>query len=139
MRRARQKRAAPGQPRIATPPPIGGRFQPLSGANVAHVTETAFAILEKTGVSGAPEAARELALRNGAEQRADGRNTFPRALVEDMVAKACKRVELPSFKRDRGSKLAAAGCISALAARRCRYWRRGHRHFAIPRCRTFTG
>ncbi|WP_052248842.1 trimethylamine methyltransferase family protein [Leisingera sp. ANG-Vp] len=105
MRRARQKRAATGQPLTATPPPAGGRFQPLTAAKAAEITDTAFTILETIGVSGAPETIRKLALGNGAEERADGRITFPRSLVEDMIAKACKRAELPGFKRDRGIEI----------------------------------
>ncbi len=85
-----------------TLPPVGGRFMPLDDSKLAHITDTAFDILERIGVFGAPEDIRELALKNGATSRNDGRITFSRDLVEDMIAKACKRVELPGFIRDRG-------------------------------------
>ncbi|WP_084294296.1 trimethylamine methyltransferase family protein [Leisingera aquimarina] len=102
MRRTRSKRGAnPSAPQL-TQPPAGGRFMPLDDSKLAYITDTAFEILDRIGVSQAPEDIRELALENGAVARADGRITFPRALVEDMIAKACKRVELPGFKRDRG-------------------------------------
>lgn len=75
---------------------------PLDAAKLAHITDTAFEILQRIGVSQAPADIRDLALNNGAVARADGRITFPRALVEDMIAEACKRVELPGYVRDRG-------------------------------------
>ncbi|MBE1284189.1 MAG: methyltransferase [Rhodobacteraceae bacterium] len=104
MRRTRSKRggAASSSAPQMTLPPQGGRFMPLTDSKLAHITDTAFEILERIGVSQAPEDIRELALSNGAVARADGRITFPRPLVEDMIAKACKRVELPGFVRDRG-------------------------------------
>lgn len=102
MRRTRSKRGAkPATPQL-TLPPTGGRFMPLDDAKLAHITDTAFDILERIGVSNAPADIRTLAFENGAEERADGRITFPRSLVEDMIAKACKRVELPGHVRDRG-------------------------------------
>ena len=102
MRRTRTKRVAKSATPQMTLPPVGGRFMPLDESKLAHITDTAFDILERIGVSGAPDDIRTLALENGATARDDGRITFPRALVEDMIAKACKRVELPGFVRDRG-------------------------------------
>ena len=102
MRRTRTKRGGNSAKLELTQPPVGGRFRPLDEAKLAHITDTAFEILERIGVSQAPEDIRELALRNGAVTRADGRITFPRTLVEDMIATACKRVELPGYVRDRG-------------------------------------
>ncbi|GAA6164049.1 trimethylamine methyltransferase family protein [Pelagimonas sp. KU-00592-HH] len=75
---------------------------PLTDAKLAKITEAAFEILERIGVSQAPEDIRELALNNGAVVRSDGRITFPRSLVEDVIGKACKRVEMPGYVRDRG-------------------------------------
>jgi trimethylamine--corrinoid protein Co-methyltransferase len=69
---------------------------------VEHITDTAFEILARIGVGGAPADIRSIALAKGAEARPDGRITFPRALVQDMIAVACKRVELPGFHKDRG-------------------------------------
>ena len=43
-----------------------------------------------------------LAADAGASVRDDGRLTFPRAMVEDAVARAAKRVELPGFVEDAG-------------------------------------
>ncbi|PVH28038.1 trimethylamine methyltransferase family protein [Pararhodobacter oceanensis] len=101
MRRPRKPRAN-SQMLHGGPPPVGGRFKPLTEEMVAHITETAFDILSRIGVASAPADIREMALAQGAQERADGRLTFPRALVEDIIAGACKRVELPGFLRDRG-------------------------------------
>ncbi|NOD77815.1 MULTISPECIES: trimethylamine methyltransferase family protein [unclassified Ruegeria] len=102
MRRTRSRRASGSATPQMTLPPIGGQFMPLDNSKLVHITDTAFDILEKIGVSGAPEDIRTLALENGATERADGRITFSRTLVEDIIAGACKRVELPGFNRDRG-------------------------------------
>ncbi|WP_406651379.1 trimethylamine methyltransferase family protein (plasmid) [Aliisedimentitalea scapharcae] len=102
MRRTRTKRGTPRQPQISATPPIGGRFMPLGPESLKNITDTAFEILERIGISNAPADIRALALDNGATERADGRLLFSRVLVEDMIAKSCKRVELPGFIRDRG-------------------------------------
>lgn len=102
MRRSRSKRktAAPAAAQLR--PSVGGRFAPLTEDKLTHITDSAFAILERIGVAGAPADIRKLALANGAEERGDGRIIFSRALVEDVIAGACKRVELPGFRRERG-------------------------------------
>ncbi len=105
MRRSRSGRGLALSAHQMTPPPFGGRFRPLDEGKLAQITNAAFDILERTGVSGASRDIRELALDNGALQRADGRITFPRALVEEVISKACKRVELPGFIKDRGIEI----------------------------------
>nr|WP_256369040.1 trimethylamine methyltransferase family protein [Ruegeria sp. HKCCA4633] len=105
MRRTRSRRAPGSETPKLTTPPVGGRFMPLDNSKLAHITDTAFDILERIGVSGAPEDIRVLALEHGATERDDGRITFSRSLVEDIIAGACKRVELPGFIRDRGIEI----------------------------------
>ena len=102
MRRTRNRRSATPAVPMMTPPPLGGRFMPLTPEKLSYITDTAFEILERIGVSNAPADIRKLALDNGATERADGRIVFSRALTEDMIAKSCKRVELPGFIKDRG-------------------------------------
>ena len=89
---------------VAHPPP-GGRFRPLTTAKFREIINATFAILERTGIAGATPDIRTLALNKGAWSRSDGRIIFPRPLVEDMVAAACKRVEMPGFLRDRGIEI----------------------------------
>ncbi len=102
MRRTRSKRGSTSSAPQLTMPPAGGRFMPLDNSKLEYITNTAFDILERIGMANAPADIRLLALENGATERPDGRITFSRSLVEDMIAKSCKRVELPGFKRDRG-------------------------------------
>ncbi|WP_420583706.1 trimethylamine methyltransferase family protein [Ruegeria sp.] len=102
MRRTRSKRGDRPAASQGTPPPFGGRFAPLDDGKLTEITSAAFDILERIGLSGAPEDIRALALENGASERADGRLLFPCSLVEDTISKACKRVELPGFDRNRG-------------------------------------
>lgn len=90
---------------MSTPPPLGGQFRPLTGGTVAETIEAGFATLERIGVAGAPKATLKLALEIGAAIRPDGRLTFPRSMVEDKIAKACQRVDLPGFSRDRGIEI----------------------------------
>lgn len=70
---------------------------PLSEAKLDQIIEAAFTILERIGVGGVPDGIRTLTLDNGAVARSDGRITFPRALSDEIIAKACKQVELPGF------------------------------------------
>lgn len=102
MRRTRKSRSSSNAVAKATPPPMGGRFMPLTDAKADQIIETAFSILERIGVGQVPESMRKLALENGAVERSDGRITFPRALAEDLIAKSCKRVEIPGYKKDKG-------------------------------------
>ncbi|MBG6202056.1 trimethylamine--corrinoid protein Co-methyltransferase [Labrenzia sp. EL_13] len=102
MRRSRLKRKASSVRATPLQPQVGGRFAPLTAEKLIDITNSAFAILEQIGVGGAPPDIRLLALENGAGERSDGRITFSRALVEDMIERACKRVELPGFLRERG-------------------------------------
>ena len=99
MRRGKRNRAVQ-QANTRPAPAAGGRFAPLSSSACDQIIEAAFAILERIGVSGAPSEIRDLALANGAAERGDGRIVLSRALVEDKLATACKRVELPGFDRD---------------------------------------
>ena len=110
MRRTRTRRSAMPAVATMTKPPVGGRFMPLTPEKLDYITDTAFEILERIGLSNAPADIRELALKNGATERHDGRILFSRTLSEDMIAKSCKRVELPGFIRDRGIEV-GGGCV----------------------------
>ena len=102
MRRGRQMRGVKTESGAISLPPTGGRFAPLTGADCDQIIDTAFAILDRIGIAGATEGIWRLALDHGAQERGDGRLTFSRTLVEDVIAGSCKRVELPGFDRDRG-------------------------------------
>ncbi|MEO1139168.1 MAG: trimethylamine methyltransferase family protein [Pseudomonadota bacterium] len=74
----------------------GGRYKPLSDAQVQRIHETALDALEEIGLADAPPSGIEYLTGAGAELGDDGRIRFPRALVEDMLAKANRSITLCS-------------------------------------------
>jgi trimethylamine--corrinoid protein Co-methyltransferase len=72
----------------------GGQYKPLSEADVARIHESALDALEQIGLSQAPPSGVEVMTNAGAIQGDDGRLRFPRALVEDMLAKAARNITL---------------------------------------------
>ena len=67
---------------------------PLSDASVARIHEAALTALEVIGLANAPKSGIEVMTRAGAVLGADGRLRYPRALVEDMLAKAARGITL---------------------------------------------
>jgi trimethylamine--corrinoid protein Co-methyltransferase len=76
----------------------GGQYKPLTDAGVKRIHEAALDALEQIGLSQAPQSGVEILTSAGAIQGDDGRIRFPRALVEDMLAKAARNITL--FGRD---------------------------------------
>jgi trimethylamine---corrinoid protein Co-methyltransferase len=72
----------------------GGRFRPLTDEGVSRIHEAALDALETIGLSQAPQSGVEIMTRAGAIQGDDGRLRYPRALVEDMLAKAARDITL---------------------------------------------
>ena len=72
----------------------GGQYKPLSDADVARIHASALAALEQIGISQAPPSGIEIMTKAGAILGDDGRLRFPRALVEDMLAKAARNITL---------------------------------------------
>jgi trimethylamine--corrinoid protein Co-methyltransferase len=72
----------------------GGRYKPLTEANVARIHAAALEALEVIGLSQAPKSGVEILTGAGAVQGDDGRIRFPRALVEDMLAVAARDITL---------------------------------------------
>ncbi len=107
MRRNRRTRG-PSRVSACPAPAIGGGFTPLSRDKCSRIIDGAFDILERIGISGASRSIRELALANGAGEREDKRIVMSRALVEDMLAVARKKIELPGFDPDRGIEIGGA-------------------------------
>ena len=104
MRRRRPSHLATA-PDALREAPFGGRFQPLDPALCDRITDAAFQILERIGLADCPAHLAQAALAHGAAARPDGRLTFPRALVEDAIGRACARVELPGFDRHKGLEI----------------------------------
>ncbi|MBO9479248.1 trimethylamine methyltransferase family protein [Shimia sp. R11_0] len=72
----------------------GGHYKPLSDQDVLRIHETALTALEQIGLIDAPQSGIDIMTSAGAILGEDGRLRFPRALVEDMLAKACKDITL---------------------------------------------
>lgn len=103
QRRRRRQDPASDTPRHETsPPPLGGRFRPLSARQCQDIQDAAFGILSRIGVADCPANLREAAIAAGALLRDDGRLTFPRAMVEDAISRAASRVDLPGFEAHHG-------------------------------------
>ena len=72
----------------------GGRYSPLAPGEPEKIHETALRALEEIGLADAPQSGVEILTGAGAILGDDGRIRFPRALVEDMLAKANRSVTL---------------------------------------------
>ncbi|WP_170442167.1 trimethylamine methyltransferase family protein [Ruegeria arenilitoris] len=88
----REARAAVRTSNVASqaiwPGIAGGRYKPLSDADIARIHEAALNILERTGVGDPTQEVLDLVLPKGATVNEHGRLCFPRALMEDLLAKA---------------------------------------------------
>ncbi len=72
----------------------GGQYKPLSDAGMEMIHQSALEALEVIGLSNAPASGVEILTGAGAKLGDDGRIRFPRALVEDMLAKAARNITL---------------------------------------------
>ena len=96
-RAARQaERAAPLQEELrpVRPGMPGGWFVPLSDGDVGRIHQAVLELLETVGVADPIPSCVEAITAAGGELNADGRLLFPRALVEDMVARAARNITL---------------------------------------------
>ena len=72
----------------------GGRYRPLSDADVMKVHGAALDVLERIGFADAIPSCIEMTTAKGAFVNEHGRLCFPRALVEDTIAKAARHFPL---------------------------------------------
>jgi len=72
----------------------GGRYRPLSDADVEKIHRAALDVLEQIGLADAIPSCIEACTAAGAILNDAGRLIFPRTLVEDVVAKAARRFPL---------------------------------------------
>ena len=93
-RRAARSAPLPESMRPVRPGMEGGRYQPLSDADVKKIHNAALDALETIGFADAPESGIELMTRAGAKLTDTGRLLFPRALVEDTIANAARHFVL---------------------------------------------
>ena len=93
------RRAARAAPLFEEMRPIragmsGGQYKPLSDADVLKIHSAALDALETIGLADAPPPGVDYLVGAGAILGEDGRIRFPRALVEDTIAKANRSVTL---------------------------------------------
>ena len=90
----RELRAAPipETERAVQPGMEGGRYRPLTEPEVARIHQAALDVLETIGLSDAIPSCIELVTAAGGRLSDEGRLLFPRALVEDTIAKAARNV-----------------------------------------------
>jgi trimethylamine--corrinoid protein Co-methyltransferase len=72
----------------------GGRFRPLSDADVLAIHRTALRLLSEIGLADAPPSGVEILTRAGCTVSERNRLLFPQALVEDTLAKAARHFVL---------------------------------------------
>ena len=85
-------RTAPEAPVNPCPPgQVGGQYRPLSESGLAAIYDMALRLLSELGMAEVPDWLIERATAAGAAVDGRGRLCFPRALIEDIVAGACKR------------------------------------------------
>ncbi len=89
-------RAAPlaEEDKAVRPGMLGGRFAPLSEKQMHDINESIMDILENIGLSQAIPSCIELITNAGGKYTHNGRLTFPRSLVEDTIASACRNYVL---------------------------------------------
>jgi len=71
-----------------------GSYKPLSQADCQAIHEAALVALAEVGLADAPQSGIDVMTRAGAVLGDDGRLRYPRALVEEMLAKAAKSITL---------------------------------------------
>ncbi|WP_299653705.1 trimethylamine methyltransferase family protein [uncultured Tateyamaria sp.] len=95
-RRAARAAALPDHLRPIRPGLEGGRYNPLTDADVQRIHNAALEALETIGLADAPPSGVAYLTGAGAIEGDDGRIRFPRALIEDTLAKANRSITLHS-------------------------------------------
>ena len=72
----------------------GGTYKPLSQLDMERINEAALCALEEIGLADAPQSGIDIMVGAGAILGDDGRLRYPRALIEDMLAKANREITL---------------------------------------------
>ena len=72
----------------------GGTYKPLTQLDIDRINEAALTALEEIGLADAPQSGIDIMVGAGAILGDDGRLRYPRALIEDMLAKANREITL---------------------------------------------
>ena len=92
--RALRAAPIPLEQRPVRPGLPGGRYKPLSQAEMERVHQAALEVLETIGLSEAIPSCIELVTAAGGSYTEQGRLLFPRSLVEDTIANAARNFVL---------------------------------------------
>ncbi len=95
--RARARASGAGSKAIA-PGLSGGAYKPLSDHDVERIHQTALDVLETVGIADPLPEMLDVALAKGCRLNEHDRLCFPRTLIDDMIAGACKAFTI--FGRD---------------------------------------
>ena len=93
-RRAARSAPLPDNIRPVRPGMPSGRYKPLSDADVLRIHHTALDVLENIGLADATPGGIEYMTKVGVKLTPEGRLIFPRALIEDTVARAARHFVL---------------------------------------------
>ena len=93
-RRAARAAPLPDNLRPVRPGMAGGHYKPLSDTEVLRIHQAALEVLENIGLADATPSGIEYMTKAGAKLTPEGRLIFPRALVEDTVARAARHFVL---------------------------------------------
>ncbi len=115
----RKKQEAPIVSNALGPGMLGGRYHPLTDVELKKVHDTSLDILEQIGVAEPIQPWRDRVLAAGGWMTDDGRLCFPRALVEDTIAKTARNFTLYGRKEKydmllEGSRTYFAGSTAAI-------------------------
>lgn len=94
-RRERPASATASAPAVS-PGVVGGRYQPLVRHDLERIHDTALRLLDEIGYAGATPSMIEVMTAGGCTLDGDGRLHVPRALVDDVIAKAPRHLLLAS-------------------------------------------
>lgn len=106
-RRAARASALPDHLRPIRPGLEGGTYNPLTQTQVERIHHAALQALETIGLADAPPSGVDYLCSAGCTLGEDGRIRFPRALVEDVLARANRSVTL--YSRDGKTDLDLSG------------------------------
>jgi len=106
-RRAARAKPLADHMRPIRPGMEGGRYKPLTDADMLAIHHAALDALETIGLADAPPSGVAYLTGAGAIEGDDGRIRFPRALVEDTIARANRSVTL--FARDPAQDMILSG------------------------------
>ena len=93
-RRELRAKPIPSEKMAVRPGLPSGRYRPLTAAEVERIHGAALDVLEQVGLSDAIPSCIDLVTEAGGLFGGDGRLRFPRALVEDTIARAARRFVL---------------------------------------------